>query len=106
MSMFYCSAHNEMEDSDYVGIMGIWRDATAIRNAEYLETCDTYDGGEYRARIAFDGDLPYTLPLLRKMRKLLMAHGGLTDSVTEYRQKISEIEHRIWTLEDNRNHYE
>jgi len=102
MSMFYCAAHDKMEDSDFVGIMGIWRPGTAVLNAEYLETCDTYDGGEYRAKIAFDGDLPYSLPLLRKMRKLLMAHGGLT----EYQSKIAEIEHRIWTLEDNRNHYE
>ena len=102
MSMFYCDAHGKMEDSDYVGIMGIWQAETALLNAEYHETCDTYEGGEYRAKIAFDGDLPYSLPLLRKMRKLLMAHGGLT----EYQNKISEIEHRIWTLEDNRNHYE
>jgi len=94
--MFYCSAHDQLEDSDFVGLQGI------LRDEEYLETCDTYEGGEYRAMVAAKEPLPYDLPNLRKMRKLLMAHGGLT----EYQNKISEIEHRIWTLEDDRNHYE
>lgn len=102
MSMIYCSAHDKMEDSDYVGIKGIWRAETSVLNAEYLETCDTYDGSEYRASIAANNPLPYDLPSLRKMRKLLMAHGGLT----EYRKKIADIEHRILTLQDNPNHYE
>jgi hypothetical protein len=97
--MFYCSAHDTMEDSDFVGIIGM---TSAGTSTEYLETCDTYDGGEYRAMVAVKEPLPYDLPNLRKMRKLLMAHGGLT----EYQNKIAEIEHRIWTLEDNRNHYE
>ena len=106
MSMFYCSAHNEMEDSDYVGIQGIWRVETSVLNAEYLETCDTFDGGEYRARIAFDNPLPYDVPNLRRLRKILLAHGGTYGGIPEHQGKISEIEHRIWTLQDNPNHYE
>ena len=103
MSMFYCAAHNKMEDSDYVGICGI---DGVTRDGKRVETCDTYEGGEYRAKIVFDGDLPYSVPLLRKMRKILLAHGGVYGGIPEYQGKISEIEHRIWTLEDNRNHYE
>ena len=101
MSMFYCSAHDKMEDSDYVGIVGV-----EVGTLLCVETCDTFEGGEYRAKIVFDGDLPYSLPLLRKMRKILLAHGGVYGGIPEYQGKISEIEHRIWTLEDNRNHYE
>jgi hypothetical protein len=96
--MFYCAAHDKMEDSDYVGIIGM---TSAGTSTEWVETCDTYEGGEYRARLAVDHPLPYDLPRLRKLRKLLMHLDP-----KEYRNKIAEIEHRIWTLEDNRNHYE
>jgi hypothetical protein len=40
MSMFYCAAHNTMEDSDFVGIV-----ATDELNGTWIETCDelSYD---------------------------------------------------------------
>ena len=41
MSMFYCAAHDKMEDSDFVGIV-----ATDELNGTWIETCDNLSDDE------------------------------------------------------------
>jgi len=41
MSMFYCAAHDKMEDSDFVGLV-----ATDEMNGTWIETCDNLSDDE------------------------------------------------------------
>lgn len=55
--------------------------------------------------------LPYDLPSLYALRRLLRntrATRAILRGVDtpEQKQLLAQVEHRIWTLEDNRNHYE
>jgi len=93
--MFYCACHQQNEDSDYVGYCEI------AREGKILETCDTYEGGEYRAMVAVKEPLPYDLPSLYELRRLLRSV-----DTPEQKQLLAQVEHRIWVLQDNRNHYE
>ena len=52
--------------------------------------------------------LPYDLPSLYALRRLLCNTRAILRGVDtpEQKQLLAQVEHRIWTLEDNRNHYE
>ena len=63
MSMFYCFAHEQMEDSDYVGIVG-------MASAEDTETCDTLEGAEYRSLLATRGVAVLRMDDLTALRAL------------------------------------
>jgi len=45
--------------------------------------------------------LPYDLPSLYALRRLLRS-----GDTPEQKQLLAQVEHKIWTLQDNRNHYE
>jgi len=107
MSMFYCAAHNEMEDSDFVGIV-----ATDELNGTWIETCDNLSDDELAryhphsfpiatASTPSNEPLPYTLPALYALRK------GLQDgSIPVDSSRLYNVAHKILVLEDNPNHYE
>ena len=46
-------------------------------------------------------NLPYTLPALYALRKELNAVSGTVDA-----SRLYNVEHKIWVLEENPNHYE
>jgi len=52
--------------------------------------------------------LPYDLPSLYALRRLLRNTQRILRSgdTPEQKQLLAQVEHRIWTLQDNRNHYE
>jgi len=52
--------------------------------------------------------LPYDLPSLYALRSLLRGADDSAGGVDtpEQKQLLAQVEHRIWTLQDNRNHYE